>query len=129
LANKLIDYARFPDQSANGKALGSEKKVAGMMQKIYMLLRTRTGHDFSLYKKNTLFRRIERRMTLHHIHDMEEYVRLLQDSTKELESLFKELLIGVTKFFRDKQAFEILEEKLLPDIIKAKGGMIPCGYG
>ncbi len=71
-----------------------------------ILLRERTGHDFSLYKKNTIYRRIERRMGLHQIDRLATYVRYLHENPQELDLLFKELLIGVTNFFRDPAAWE-----------------------
>jgi hypothetical protein len=64
-------------------------------------LRDRSGNDFSLYKTNTLYRRIERRMAVHQVADLDGYVRYLRSNPQELDLLFKELLIGVTRFFRD----------------------------
>ena len=71
-----------------------------------VLLRAHTGHDFSLYKKSTIYRRIERRMGLHQIDTIAHYVRYLQENPQEVDLLFKELLIGVTSFFRDPAAWE-----------------------
>lgn len=85
------------------------------LQKIFVLLRARTGHDFSGYKPSTIRRRIERRMAVHQIVEPQSYVRLLQSKPEELEILFKELLITVTSFFRDAGAFESL----------AKSGLAP----
>ena len=79
----------------------ADEKNKSSLQKIVILLRTQTGHDFSLYKKTTLYRRIERRMNVHQIDKITNYVRFLQDNPGELEILFKEILIGVTNFFRD----------------------------
>ena len=88
------------------------------IDKIIILLREQTGHDFSQYKKNTLFRRIERRMNVHEIIKIANYVRFLQENPKELDILFKELLIGVTNFFRDTLVWEKLIEKVLPDLFE-----------
>ena len=77
------------------------------LQKIFVLLRGQTGNDFSLYKRTTTMRRIERRMNVHNIGKTEQYVRFLQDNPQEVDLLFKELLIGVTSFFRDPEAFAI----------------------
>jgi two-component system CheB/CheR fusion protein len=85
------------------------------LQKIFMLLRTRTGHDFSLYKQNSILRRIERRMTVHHVDSPGQYVRMLQEYPHEIDLLFNELLIGVTSFFRDPEAFALLRETVLPE--------------
>ncbi|WP_239691866.1 CheR family methyltransferase [Hymenobacter coccineus] len=82
-------------------------------------MRQRTGHDFSFYKRNTMFRRIERRMNAHQIKEFTHYVRYLQHNPDEVEQLFRELLIGVTKFFRDAAAFESLQGPL-QELVLAK---------
>jgi two-component system CheB/CheR fusion protein len=83
-----------------------------------VLLRSRTGHDFSFYKKNTVYRRIERRMSVHQLSGIARYVRYLQENPQELDLLFKELLIGVTNFFRDPDAMEAFKKKALPVLLK-----------
>ncbi|MCF7974880.1 MAG: PAS domain-containing protein, partial [Phycisphaerae bacterium] len=97
-----------------------EDKTQSALEKTVILLRSHTGHDFSLYKKNTLYRRIERRMHLHQIDKIASYVRYLQENSQELELLFKELLIGVTSFFRDPVAWEQLREQVLPELITSR---------
>jgi two-component system CheB/CheR fusion protein len=94
-----------------------EIKDKSSLEKIINLLRTYTGNDFAEYKKNTVYRRIERRMTVHKIDRIASYVLFLNDNPKEVEILFKELLIGVTNFFRDAPLWEKLKESVLPDII------------
>ena len=81
--------------------LALEEKAQSALEKAIILLRTQTGHDFSAYKKNTFYRRIERRMGIHQIDKISAYIRYLQENSQELDLLFKELLIGVTSFFRD----------------------------
>lgn len=81
------------------------------MNQILLLLRTGTGHDFSGYKKSTIGRRIERRQTLHGIEDITHYARYLKEHPAEIQALFKELLINVTSFFRDPEAFVTLKKK------------------
>lgn len=83
-------------------------------------LRTITGHDFSLYKQSTIGRRIERRMLQHNIDNIDIYARYLKENPAEARVLFKELLINVTNFFRDPEAFEVLEKDILPSICKDK---------
>ena len=73
--------------------------LSNVFQKILLLLRDRTGHDFSGYKAHTLSRRITRRMNVHQLQEPQQYVRFLQEQPPELDLLFKELLIGVTSFF------------------------------
>jgi|WetSurMetagenome_2_1015567.scaffolds.fasta_scaffold18613_1 two-component system, chemotaxis family, CheB/CheR fusion protein len=87
------------------------------LDKIIILLRTHTGNDFSLYKKNTVYRRIERRMGIHKINKISSYVHFLQENPKEAVILFKELMIGVTGFFRDKAIWEKLKETVFPALI------------
>ena len=86
------------------------------MKKIFVLLRNQTGHNFSQYKPSTVLRRIERRMAVHQIETMEEYVRFAQQVPKEVEALFRDLLIGVTNFFRDTDAFKALEQLVVPKL-------------
>lgn len=98
----------------------AEKKTTGAMQKMFALIRAQTGNDFSLYKKNTVRRRIERRMNIHQINNINQYVRYLQENSHEIDLLFKELLIGVTNFFREPDAFEVLKEKVILQMLKTK---------
>jgi len=85
---------------------------AGGMNRLLMLLRIATGHDFSLYKKSTIRRRIERRMSQHDLTDIDVYCRFLKEHPAEAKALFKELLINVTSFFRDPEAFDALKQEL-----------------
>ncbi|MDZ4675642.1 MAG: chemotaxis protein CheB [Gemmatimonadota bacterium] len=87
-----------------------------VMQKIFVLLRAQTGHDFSLYKPNTISRRVERRQAVHRIQQVDDYVRLLQRDPGEVDALFQDLLIGVTRFFRDPDAFAVLEAQAIPKL-------------
>ena len=92
-------------------------KDKSSLDKIIILLRTHTGNDFSLYKKNTVYRRIERRMGVHKIDKISSYVHFLQENPKEAVILFKELMIGVTSFFRDTAVWEKLKDKVIPNMI------------
>lgn len=94
-----------------------EVKDKSSLEKIIILLQTYTGNDFSLYKKSTVCRRIERRMSIHKIDKIALYVDFLQENPKEVEILFKELMIGVTNFFRDAALWNKLKKEVLPDII------------
>ena len=84
---------------------------------IMVLLRSHTGHDFSSYKKNTVDRRIERRMGIHQIDKVANYVRFLKENPQELDLLFKEFLIGVTSFFREPTEWELLKNKVIPALL------------
>jgi len=90
------------------------------MSQILMQLRGITGHDFSLYRKSTIGRRIERRMSQHNIEDIGVYARYLKENPAEVRTLFKELLINVTGFFRDAEAFAALQKDILPQLCHDK---------
>lgn len=94
-----------------------EGKMRSAIDKILILLRTRTGHDFTFYKRSTLHRRIERRMGIHQLDKIASYVRFLQENPQELDLLFKEFLIGVTSFFRDPLVWKTLCEETLPALL------------
>ncbi|MDP2828297.1 MAG: chemotaxis protein CheB [Sulfuricellaceae bacterium] len=94
--------------------------AASGMKRILMLLRSATGHDFTQYKKSTIGRRIERRMSQHNIGDIEIYARYLKEHPAEVQILFRELLINVTSFFRDPDAFAKLKEEVLPQLLAGK---------
>ncbi|MHB1483902.1 MAG: chemotaxis protein CheB [Saccharofermentanales bacterium] len=90
------------------------------LKKIFSLLRARTGNDFSLYKPNTVHRRIQRRMAVHKIKEIDDYVKYIQQTPAEVDLIFRDLLIGVTNFFRDPDAFKAFEEKAVPMIFDDK---------
>jgi len=91
------------------------------ISKIFAILRTQFGHDFSVYKTNTILRRISRRMGLNHIDSHETYVRYMRENPKEVQALFRELLIGVTNFFREIESFKVLETRILPELLDQMG--------
>lgn len=94
----------------------------GALEAIVVLLRAQTGHDFSHYKKPTIYRRVERRMGLHQIARIGDYVGYLRENPREGDLLFKELLIGVTSFFRDPAAWDQLRDQVLPALLTARQG-------
>lgn len=134
IATGLVDYELPPSEmpaqlmAFAGHAFGRVPRPSGLpasksenaQMKIFILLRSQTGHDFSQYKANTVQRRIERRMAVHQIATMGEYVRYLQQAPAEVEALFRDLLIGVTRFFRDPEAFLALEERVIPRLFSGK---------
>ncbi|MCP4351022.1 MAG: hypothetical protein GY795_36610 [Desulfobacterales bacterium] len=120
MPEQLVRYARHATLRFSSIKISEEGEIPDALQKIYILLRTRTGQDFSSYKQNTICRRIERRMNVHQFDNISAYVRYLQENANETQTLFKELLIGVTNFFRDPEAFETLRQKALYDILKNK---------
>jgi len=118
LPKLILDFLKRIPAVKSGLAIDIKDKNS--LEKIIILLRTNTGNDFSLYKKNTVYRRIERRMTVHKIDKISDYVHFLQENPKESNILFKELMIGVTNFFRDAPVWEKLKEDILPSIIKSQ---------
>ena len=93
------------------------KNQKSAYRRIIARLRTTTGHDFSDYKRSTMLRRMARRLRLHGISDLEEYVEFLDDNDEEITALFEDVLITVTSFFRDPEAFEALAEKVIPTLV------------
>ena len=123
LPAKILAYLkRTPLARASEMAL--EDKTESALEKAIILLRAHTGHDFSFYKKNTFYRRIERRMGIHQIDKIAAYIRYLQENSQELDLLFKELLIGVTSFFRDGAAWEQLRQSVIPALLAGR----PAGH-
>ncbi len=95
--------------------------LTSILSQILLIIKNKMGHDFSLYKKKTIFRRIERRMQVLQIENIHDYLLLLQKRTQEgsqeVGILFRDLLIGVTSFFRDKDAFKVLSDTILPELL------------
>jgi len=115
LPGKLIAYLKiipplYPDPDP-------AKEHESNLGKIIAILQEQSGHDFSQYKKTTLYRRIERRMGIHQIDKIGNYLGFLRKNPGEVELLFNELLIGVTSFFRDAPVWEMLKESVLPALM------------
>jgi two-component system, chemotaxis family, CheB/CheR fusion protein len=116
LCAKIIGYLKHVPLHLPADAVVPNKDESGVA-KVLVLLRAQTGHDFSLYKKSTVYRRIERRMGLHELTNVADYARYLRDNPQESELLFKELLIGVTSFFRDPAVWEDLRDNAIPELL------------
>jgi two-component system CheB/CheR fusion protein len=116
LPGKISAYLRHMPLVTAPRRISPEKAQSAL-EKVVILLRSKTGHDFSLYKKSTIYRRIERRMGLHQVDRITDYVRFLQGNPQEVELLFRELLIGVTSFFRDLEAWKQLKREVLPALL------------
>ncbi len=137
IATGLADYVLPPNEmpaqliayvqrAAGSKPMSAAApEVVPWLQKIFVLLRAQTGHDFSGYKQSTIRRRVERRMAVNQIEQVEHYVRYLRQSPTEVETLFQELLIGVTGFFRDPEAYEVLAEQVIPRIFANRSANEP----
>ncbi len=116
MPQRLSSYFTHPDRALSQQPAATGDQL-DWLNKIFSLLRTQIGHDFSLYKKNTLLRRINRRMELNQIAQHGQYVRYLRENPAELQALFRELLIGVTHFFRDAASFHALKTNVLPELL------------
>jgi two-component system CheB/CheR fusion protein len=135
IATGIVDFVLPPNEmpaqllAYTGRAFGASllpvpseaPHPAGGLEKIFLLLRSQTGHDFSLYKRSTINRRIERRMAVHQIDKLEDYLRYMQLTRGEVDALFRDLLIGVTNFFRDPELFETLQKHVIPKLFVGKG--------
>jgi hypothetical protein len=117
---QLLAYTAHCTRKIVGGTPGRVERTGSALNPIFLLLRSQTGHDFSYYKRNTISRRIERRMNVHQIHDVAQYTRYLNQNPQEVEMLFKELLIGVTSFFRDPEAFDLLRSRIVTEILSNK---------
>jgi two-component system CheB/CheR fusion protein len=114
----LLKYIRHDFISGTRTSVPRITQPSESLHKIFILLRNQTGHDFSHYKISTIMRRIERRMAVNHITWIADYIRYLQQNSQEVTTLFKELLIGVTGFFRDPDAFDALRQQVIPKIFE-----------
>ncbi len=138
IATGLVDYV-LPPSEMPARLIAYASQIFGrkprlpqpapvhaqdVLAKICVLLRAHTSNDFSQYKENTITRRVQRRMVLHQIEDTSDYLRYLQNNAAEADALFRELLIGVTSFFRDPEAFESLKNTAIPRLFE---GVPPGG--
>ncbi len=115
LGNFVSGHVRITADPSEAR-LGGPNSIA----KIFMLIKRKTGVDLSFYKESTIYRRIERRMGINQIQDVPSYIELLESSPAEITTLYKEILIGVTKFFRDSEAFDVLTNEVIPRIFNHK---------
>ncbi|MCB0065348.1 MAG: PAS domain-containing protein [Caldilineaceae bacterium] len=134
ISTNLADYVDSPEQLLQGllslakhqnpynTAVSAPTGRAEQLDKLFAILHTYTKIDFSDYKPNTIIRRLERRMGLHQIEAYDDYIAYLENSPQEAQSLVKEFLIGVTRFFRDPEAFQIISEQIIPVIFAGKHG-------
>jgi len=115
MPKELISYTnRLPDIKIQEDNINQNLPPSEDLKKIIFLLRSKTDVDFTSYKTNTILRRIERRLNLNQITNISDYLRYLQQNPREIDVLFRDFLIGVTNFFRDKEAFDSLQQKVIP---------------
>ena len=124
MAGKLVEYVHGLGTlavRARGDGRSQRDQIASACEAICDILRDELGHNFAGYKERTFLRRIERRMQVLELRDIEDYVERLRQDRPEVVQLFHDLLIGVTAFFRDKDAFEALAERVIPHLFEDKG--------
>ncbi len=114
-------YARHLRRLEEKQGFDEVLAATTSLARIADILRKRTGNDFHGYKRNTFLRRVQRRMRVVQIDDIDAYLAFLGADKEEAQLLFNDLLIGVTEFFRDKREFEILETQVIPKIFETKG--------
>src|SRR5690606_7087632 len=129
IPEKLVSYARHAyfkrsEGRHNGGAL-SAALIEEDLLPVTELLRAETNRDFRRYRKNTLWRRIQRRMGLNQIDRISEYVELLRENPLEVQALRRDLLICVTRFFRDEEAWNVLDQKVLGELVTAAESSMP----
>src|SRR5438270_6557039 len=128
MAGKLVEYVQGLGTlavSARGDGRSRRDQIANACQAICDILRDELGHNFSGYKERTFLRRIERRMQVLELRNIDDYVERLRADHQEVIQLFHDLLIGVTAFFRDTEAFGALAEQIIPELFKDKGRTDP----
>ena len=116
IARELVRIARHPYAVPVPGA--REREGEPKLAKVLQLLHRATGVDFSQYKSNTLYRRVTRRMVLQELNDLQDYAEFLQHNPGEMEALYSDILISVTSFFRNPEAFEALKEKVFPRLLE-----------
>ncbi|HKJ66284.1 MAG TPA: CheR family methyltransferase, partial [Desulfopila sp.] len=128
LVDMVLDVEKIPNSLITfldkskvlKKEIEEDQEVELHLESIFAELESRTQHEFNGYKKNTILRRIRRRMQLLQIDSLESYTKKVRNDREEAEMLFKDLLIGVTHFFRDTSSFEYLQERIIPMLLKDK---------
>lgn len=119
----LIEYLQHTRELTSPETLGDN--LQDLLELILTVLRERSKYDFHYYKTGTLFRRIKRRMGLNHIEEAGDYLQLLRKDDREIQLLYKDLLIGVTSFFREPEAFHLLEQEVIRKLVHDKDPEAP----
>jgi two-component system, chemotaxis family, CheB/CheR fusion protein len=136
LVDSILPVARIPQQiiiyrdrsktvSINDDHTEQAEEQQNALREVFVQLRARTGHDFSNYKRPTMLRRIERRISVRNLPDLTSYAEYLRENPSEANALLKDLLISVTNFFRDKKSFEFIEKEVFPRLMRERDGGQP----
>jgi two-component system CheB/CheR fusion protein len=119
IALHLARMKRMPAEPIEASS-GSAERVNAARLEICALLRAQTGHDFSGYRDKTFLRRVQRRVQVTHVSTLEAYIARLREDPAEIQTLFRDLLIGVTSFFRDQETFDLLQQAVIPQLFTGK---------
>lgn len=119
MPSRLLNLQKRPELPAP-HTIDAGKYRSSELERLFAIVYEAAKVDFTYYKPSTILRRIERRMTFNQVNDLEEYLVLLRQNPSEVQSLYREFLIGVTSFFRDREVFEELERKYLPELFADK---------
>jgi len=125
IAQELARIARHPYLLHPHPAEAQLPEDNDSLNKVFLLLRSHTGNDFTYYKHATIKRRIKRRMLLHKLDRLRDYVRHLQTTPGELDALFQDILINVTGFFRDPETFVALQQEVFPQLLANRPLHVP----
>ncbi|MFG0267008.1 MAG: chemotaxis protein CheB, partial [Rhodopirellula sp. JB055] len=118
IGEALQQYLFDGQKSVNEHPDNTEEDQRSGLERVFQLLKQNHGIDFNHYKAGTVHRRIQRRMDLLHLENLAQYVEHINEHADEVNELYRDLLIGVTKFFRDGDAFDVLEKEVIPDLIE-----------
>ncbi len=118
IGQKLIDYKDSLSRIQVSDKKDLPEDESQVLNRIFDKIRSRTGHDFSQYKRSSILRRLERRLHINRINSLSGYQSYLKEHPKEIDELFKDLLISVTNFYRDPEAFGAVEEKVIPRLFE-----------
>lgn len=118
MPQELLKYIKHPFVTKNNSLEDILSKDIDVLSRILMVLRDFSGIDFSYYKENTIIRRLERRLSINQYNNLDDYFNFLIESDNEKNILYRELLIGVTRFFRDEETFNFIKEKVIENLVK-----------
>lgn len=117
MPGELLNYIKHPFVEKSSVLEDILLKEEDVISKILLVLREHTGTDFSYYKENTIIRRLERRLSINQLNNLDDYLKFLLESDREKSTLYRELLIGVTRFFRDEDAYQKIKDEIIPNIV------------
>lgn len=125
MPHELLKYVQHPFIARPDHDATKLLQEQTNLERLFALLKNQSGVDFTHYKQSTVSRRIERRLSVNQVDKLEDYVNYLYQNPNEVRTLYKELLIGVTRFFRDPESFAVMERRVIPEIIRTKSKNAP----